>query len=133
MNRFKIWDTQRSKFFGEIFTLGVDTVNFAYPHHYVYLFDSGLKDCEGSAIFEGDIVKVQYVPAENFFVPVVCGTVKFQNGAFYLECSSTDGIPKEYIYSELLSKYSLNLLEDRRCVIKVVGNIYENQNNENDE
>lgn len=118
MNKFKIWNKLCGKFCIGEFALGY----FVCPDNYEYLPSTGLYDKNSVEIFDGDIIKVQYVPAKHFIKPVEFGIVKFKDGAFYLEFDTNF----ECTYSKLLSKYSLNLLKDRQCEIEVVGNIYEN-------
>ena len=77
---------------------------------------TGLKDKNGTKIFDGDIVLVPYIDpifkcAWNDTSPCERATVKYCNGMFYVE------------YIESGDKFTLSAMDG---YMKIIGNIYDN-------
>ena len=77
---------------------------------------TGLKDKNGTKIFEGDIVLVPYIDpilkcTWNDTSPCERATVKYCNGMFYVE------------YIESGDKFTLSAMDG---YMKIIGNIYDN-------
>jgi len=69
---------------------------------------TGVKDCKGHDIYEGDIIEFELNPFEN-----IKGSIEFDYGAFYIKTNN-----KEYD-KILLGNMNFNF-------VKVIGNIFEN-------
>lgn len=114
--KFRAWDKNNKKMLGwkeldltkelgeDEITIFEPTGQFAQPmYFYEAMQSTGLKDINGTEIYEGDIIKNSY---DEIY------TVKWFDAAFYLEEKYNGG----FDYHELH-------LEDNK---KVIGNIYEN-------
>ena len=114
--KFRVWDKNNKKMLGwkeldltkelgeDEITIFEPTGQFAQPmYFYEAMQSTGLKDINGTEIYEGDIIKNSY---DEIY------TVKWFDAAFYLEEKYNGG----FDYHELH-------FEDNK---KVIGNIYEN-------
>lgn len=122
--KFRIWDKDKKKFLtntdykdfvinmqGQVYIINGffdDAKVDEYSGIVVQLY-TGLKDCKGREIYEGDIIEFALSLFES-----VKGSVEFDYGAFYLK---TDN--KKY-GNVLLANMNFDLVE-------VIGNIYENK------
>jgi len=70
---------------------------------------TGLHDCEGKEIYEGDILQYTFRPDDILFI------VKFTQGAF-------EAVDRE----DINKNYENSLLSDENEHCKIIGNIYEN-------
>lgn len=117
--KFRVWDKRWNKMiydvqdtFEENYTLGID-----YFGQYLKNEDSfevmqytGLKDCNGKEIYEGDILNVSHEYSGSF-QPII---IVFEDGCF-----------KGQAYHKMTKPF---ILDTPITVLEVIGNIYENEN-----
>lgn len=78
----------------------------------VLMQSTGLKDCNGVEIYEGDIVKITFPKYDDGFI----SEVRFSHGCL---CIDVDG--------DLITFHQLLTESDTDYTIEVIGNIYENK------
>ena len=131
--KFKIWDIYKKVFIPEdvyVLTFNTDSQDFGvmvkdwenykegeyfYHNSQLPIQYTGLKDKNGTEIYEGDIVK--QFDGEGF------GYVKYLNCSFLIEWVGLD------VYSDLLGWYNFKRgLPAKSADYLVLGNIHENPN-----
>lgn len=109
--KFRCWDIVNKKMRSD-----KDLWDITYNEIFIHTPDqralnimqyTGLKDINGTEIYEGDIIKIQSMVHDNY--PVYVGKVVFENGAYM--CNS---------------KWNTHWIGDMFLSKEILGNIYEN-------
>ena len=123
---FRALDIKNKKFFddflidknGELcFYTDTEQLIYLNENEYILMQSTGLKDCNGVEIFEGDVVKIYYYydDINELKDPVSTSKVKEYGEVDMLFCE----------YDSSLLKWIYN--EDNIKKIEVIGNIYQNK------
>ena len=122
---FRIWDKQKKKWLRDVlidehgrlyrvYSQGLDSFNLELVEDdYILIQSTGLTDCTGKEIFEGDVVEA-VIPGNNRLERYIAEII-FRNSAFRLS---------------LLHNRTINLVFGEKLIseekLKIIGNIYEN-------
>lgn len=110
--KFRAWDDVAKKMFYSTTEQFDDSLLFRFEHFEtdepVYMQYTGLKDCHGKGIYEGDIVKTD----------LGNGVVVFDSGEFLVRNLDDD---EYYGFDDFFSLYKGGCY-----LVEVIGNIYEN-------
>lgn len=123
--KFRAWDGEQFHY-GTMGAFGLqwNGDDCSLPHGRVYVFDqfTGIQDCAGVDVYEGDIIRSPY----NHIYDFARYQIVFSDGAFGERCVALHHIQTGfkdisrggYAYSDHLTQRSM-----RKCT--VIGNIYE--------
>ena len=101
--KFKCWDKVDKQMFHNLVNFGSESINdFFKEKQYIFLQYTGLKDKNGKEIYEGDMVRIQYV--DNNF-------------------NDVDKVEKVFLTRRTGDYYIYEYMSNE---LEVIGNIYEN-------
>jgi len=123
--KFRVWDVRNNEFNSDSFLIRQDGVLFREwalgelcsekNFEYIYSQFTGLLDCDGEEIYEGDIVECR---AFGRYL------IQFEEGAFRTECLETQAL-EMFMFNTSLLIDGVN--GDGRCPsAKIIGNKFEN-------
>ena len=120
--KFRAWNEVEEKIYNWYEFLNTNMKNtFITPEStaMILMQYTGLKDKNGTEIYEGDIVKIHAHSYDYGFSKNRIGQIKFLDGSFgfYKQLSE-----KEYLFNELSTEYGYGELD----YYEVIGNIYKN-------